>query len=458
MLSHLKKIHFIGIGGIGMSGIAELLHKKGFIISGSDISNNSNIERLQKMNIQITTEHLEKNIAGKDLVVYSDAIPFDNCELLTANKQGILCFSRAKMLSEISKMSKATIAISGTHGKTTTTSMIGTIVKNENLNPTVIVGGVVKSFQTNTLLGSGDTFIVEADEYNRTFLHLSPSISVINNIDFEHIDTYQNLEDLKEAFVEFANSTQFHGIVAICSDSENAKSIIPKIDKTIITYGIHDKNADFRAEKIFQKNGKVSFEAIFRNNKIKVRLNIPGEHNILNALAALVVCDFMGLNLEHITKSLNEFSGVNRRFDFHRNENQLMIIDDYAHHPVEVKFVIDTIKKNWNRRLITIFQPHLFSRTKQFYKDFAKALKSSDVVLITEIFASREKLDKSVTSKLIVDEMKKIEHNNVQFVEYDNVKSEVKKLYRSGDIILTAGAGNIWRKAIELNQFLIKND
>ena len=291
---------------------------------------------------------------------------------------------------------------------------IGTIVKNENLNPTVIVGGVVKSFQTNTLLGSGDTFIVEADEYNRTFLHLSPSISVINNIDFEHIDTYQNLEDLKEAFVEFANSTQFHGIVALCSDSENAKSIIPKIDKKIITYGIHDKNADFRAEKIFQKNGKVSFEAIFRDNKIKVRLNIPGEHNILNALAALVVCDFMGLNLEHITKSLNEFSGVNRRFDFHRNENQLMIIDDYAHHPVEVKFVIDTIKKNWNRRLITIFQPHLFSRTKQFYKDFAKALKSSDVVLITEIFASREKLDKSVTSKLIVDEMKKIEHKKMK--------------------------------------------
>jgi len=456
MLSQLKKIHFIGIGGIGMSGIAELLHKKGFIISGSDISNNSNIERLRKMNIQITTEHLEKNITGKDLIVYSDAIPSDNCELRMANNSGVLCFSRAKMLSEISKMSKATIAISGTHGKTTTTSMIGTVVKNEDLNPTVIVGGVVKSFQTNTLLGSGDTFIVEADEYNRTFLHLSPSISVINNIDFEHIDTYKNLDELKEAFIEFANSTQFHGIVAVCSDSENAKSIIPKIDKTVITFGVKDKSADFRAEKILQKNGKVSFDAIFRNNRIKMHLNVPGEHNILNALAALVVCDFMGLKVDHIAKSLKEFSGVNRRFDFQRNDKELIIIDDYAHHPVEVNFVVDSIKKNWNRRLITIFQPHLFSRTKQFYKDFARALYSSDIVLITEIYASREKIDKSVTSKSIVDEMKKLKHTNVQFIQYDKVLGGIKKIYRSGDIILTAGAGNIWRKAVELNQFLDK--
>ena len=452
MLSSIKRIHFIGIGGIGMSGIAELLFNQNFKITGSDLSESSNTERLKKLDIPISIGHDRKNISSSEIVVYSDAIPKDNVELIEANNRNIQCYSRGQIISQLAKLKSSTVGISGTHGKTTTTSMIGSILKDSNLDPTIIVGGVVKSINTNSVLGSGDTFVVEADEFNRTFLQLSPTIAVINNIDLEHIDCYKDIDDLKDAFTEFANSVPFYGMVSICKDSENAAAIIPFIDKPIVTYGIESDDVDFRAINIVHNDGKVSFDLIFKEKSYPFSMNVAGEYNIFNALAAISVCKTMGLSIEDISNSLEIFTGVKRRFDIKVQNNDLMIIDDYAHHPVEVSSVIKAINSNWDRRLLVIFQPHLFSRTKQFYKEFAEALHNADLVFITEIFASREKLDTSISSEKIGKYLKELHHKNVFNITTESLVADVKSKYMKGDIILTVGAGNIWRFADKLSE------
>ena len=389
MLYSIKKVHFIGIGGIGMSGIAELLKNKGFLVTGSDISDSPNVKRLIELGIHVKIGHNAENISDSELVIYSDAIPKNNVELKNALSKNLLVYSRARMISEIAKLNNSTVAISGTHGKTTTTSMVGSILKALQLDPTIIVGGVVKSLESNSALGSGDTFVVEADEYNKSLLHLSPTIAVINNIDFEHIECYEDLEDLKETFIQFANSVPFYGSVCACLDSSNVASIIKRIDKPLISYGIENKDVDIKADNIQQKNGKVSFNAKIKDRKFSVNLSVPGRYNVYNALAALAVCETMGINIEKACNALSNFGGVKRRFDIKANKN-VMIVDDYAHHPVEVQNVVETVKENWDTNLNVVFQPHLFSRTKEFYKDFAKALMKADNVMITEIYASRE--------------------------------------------------------------------
>ena len=268
MLYSIKNIHLIGIGGIGMSGIAELLKNKGFLVTGSDISDSLNVQRLTSLGIEVSIGHFKENISDTDLVIYSDAIPKDNIELNEALNKNLLVYSRARMISEIAKLNNSTIAISGTHGKTTTTSMIGSILKELNLDPTIIVGGVVKSLESNSLLGNGETLVVEADEYNKSLLHLNPTIAVINNIDFEHIECYKDLEDLKETFLQFANSVPFYGKVCACLDSSNVASIIKRIDKPLITYGIENEDVDIKAENIQQKNGNVSFDVKVKNKVI----------------------------------------------------------------------------------------------------------------------------------------------------------------------------------------------
>jgi len=452
MLSSIKKIHFIGIGGIGMSGIAELLHNQDFEITGSDISESPNIDRLRRLNIPINIGHDKANISDAEIVVYSDAIPKNNVELVQANEMSVQSYSRAQMISQLAKLKSSTVGISGTHGKTTTTSMIGSILKDSNLDPTIIVGGVVKSINTNSVLGAGDTFVVEADEFNRSFLQLNPTIAVINNIDLEHIDCYKDLEDLKSAFIQFANSVPFYGMVSICKDSDNAKSIIKFIDKPLVTYGIESENVDFKADNIVHVDGKVTFDVIHKKKVYPFSMNVPGSYNVLNALAAISVCNTMGLSIEDIGKSLKEFLGVKRRFDIKMHNKSLTIIDDYAHHPVEVSSVISAVKSNWNRRLVVIFQPHLFSRTKQFYKDFAKSLFDADIIFITEIFASREKLDSSVSSKNISAHLKELNHKNVFDITTESLIQDIKNNYNDGDIILTIGAGNIWRYADKLTE------
>ena len=456
MLASIKNIHFIGIGGIGMSGIAELLHNQDFNITGSDLSKSSNVERLEKLGIQISIGHSAENINELDLVVYSDAIPKDNCELIETKKQNILCYSRAKMISQIAKLKSSTVAISGTHGKTTTTSIIGSMLKDSDLDPTIAVGGVVKSINSNSVLGEGDVFVVEADEYNRSLLELNPTIAVINNIDLEHTDCYKDIDDLKETFLQFANSVPFYGAVSICKDSENAASLINDIDdKPIFTYGIYSKDVDFRAEDIVQNDGNTTFTLVEKNQKYPVSIKFPGIYNIWNALAAISVARIMNVPIENIINSLEKFDGVKRRFDIKNNDESLMVIDDYGHHPVEVQNVIKAIKDNWDRRLVVAFQPHLYSRTEQFFKEFSESLLLADSVLITEIFASRELDNNSINSQMIVDEMLRLGHQSVMPTTLENLVNDVESVYKKGDIILTIGAGNIWRYSDLIKERLI---
>jgi len=451
MLFSVKRIHFIGIGGIGMSGIAELLSNKDFIVSGSDLSNSPNVERLRNLGIEIFIGHSDKNIANAELVIYSDAIPKDNIELNAAKVKSLLVYSRAKMISEIAKLNNSTVGIAGTHGKTTTTSMIGSILKSLNLDPTIIVGGVVKSIESNSVLGSGDIFVVEADEYNKSLLHLNPTIAVINNIDFEHIECYKDLNDLKNTFIDFANSIPFYGTVCLCMDSKNVASIINKIDKPKLTYGIDSDEVDFKAVDIEHKNGRVSFKVEINHVLHSFKINIPGKYNVYNALAAIAVSHTMGLDIENVSYALKKFSGVRRRFDI-KVDKDIMVVDDYAHHPVEVKSVISAVKNNWNRNLIVIFQPHLFSRTKEFYKEFADALMHADKIFVTEIFASREKDDKSITSQKIVEELINKNHKDVISLSLVDVVDKLKSTAKKDDIILTLGAGDIWRYSEDLGK------
>ena len=455
MLTSAKNIHFIGIGGIGMSGIAELLHNQKFNITGSDLTQSTNVDRLQKLNIEIFIGHKAENINESDIVVYSDAIPKDNCELIEAKKQNIMCYSRAKMISQLAKLKTSTVAISGTHGKTTTTSMIGSILKDSELDPTIIVGGVVKSINTNSVLGEGDIFVVEADEYNRSLLELNPTIALINNIDLEHVDCYKDIDDLKRTFLEFTSSIPFYGAVSICKDSENAASLIESIDKPIFTYGIKSKDVDFRAEDIVQENGKTTFNLITKNKKYPISINLPGQYNVLNALGAISIATIMNIPIDKITTSLNGFDGVKRRFDIKTHSEELTIIDDYGHHPVEVESVIKAIKDNWDRRLVVAFQPHLYSRTAQFYKEFAQSLLSADSVLVTEIFASRESMNESINSEKIVEEMKNLGHKSVSNTTLENLINDIESNYEKGDIILMIGAGNIWRYCDPLKDRLV---
>ena len=450
MLLSVKKIHFIGIGGIGMSGIAELLHNKDFLITGSDITENSNVLRLRDIGIKINTEHSSENILDQDLVVFSDAIPMNNIELKTAKSKNIMIYSRAQMLQEISKLNNSTVAIAGTHGKTTTTSIIGGILKDSKLDPTIIVGGVIKSIDSNSLLGKGDTFVVEADEYNKTFMQLNPTIAVINNIDFEHIECYSSIEELKECFTIFANNVPFYGKVCACLDSNNVRDIIKNIDKPILTYGIDSDDVDLKAENIVQKNGSMTFDVKIKNQLIKFAMNTSGKYNVYNALAAIAVCLTMEIDIDLIKNGIKNFEGVKRRFDI-QLDDKIMVVDDYAHHPVEVDSVIKKVKDNWSRNLTVIFQPHLFSRTKRFYKEFADALFNADKIFITEIFASREKSDSSTSSKLILDELlMRLNHKDAHYVDLNKIVKTLKPISKEGDIILTLGAGNIWRFAKKL--------
>ncbi|MED5451281.1 MAG: UDP-N-acetylmuramate--L-alanine ligase, partial [Candidatus Neomarinimicrobiota bacterium] len=450
-----KNIHFIGIGGIGMSGIAELLHNQEFNITGSDLNQSTNVDRLQKLNIEISIGHKAENINGSDIIVYSDAIPKDNCELIEAKKQNIMCYSRAEMISQLAKLKTSTVAISGTHGKTTTTSMIGSILKDSELDPTIIVGGVVKSINTNSVLGEGDIFVVEADEYNRSLLELNPTIALINNIDLEHVDCYKDIDDLKRTFLEFTSPIPFYGAVSICKDSENAASLIDSIDKPIFTYGIKSKDVDFRAEDIVQENGKTTFNLITKNKKYPISINLPGQYNVLNALGAISIATIMNVPIDKITTSLNGFDGVKRRFDIKTHSEELTIIDDYGHHPVEVESVIKAIKDNWDRRLVVAFQPHLYSRTAQFSKEFAQSLLLADSVLITEIFASRESMNEAINSEEIVEEMKNLGHKSVSKTTLENLINDIESNYKKGDIILMIGAGNIWRYCDPLKDRLV---
>ena len=457
MFRKVNKVHFVGIGGIGMSGIAELLLNLGFNVSGSDLNDSEIIQKLKSKGAQVFNDHSINNINNSEVVVYSSAVPNDNIELMAAVEKNIPIIKRAEMLGELVALKQTSIAISGTHGKTSTSSMIGSLLSAGKLDPTLIVGGLVQNLDTNSKLGSGDLIVVEADEYDKSFLQIKPTIAIITNIEKEHMDCYNDLDDLLSSFVQFANSVPFYGALIACIDSPEVQNILPLVKRPIITYGL-SAQAEISAKNINFNQEQTNF-SLYRNNKklSEISLNVPGKHNVLNSLAAVAIGFELGLSIEHIIKGLKSYGGVRRRFEIKGIANNIMVVDDYAHHPTEVTATLQAAREGWGRRIIAVFQPHLFSRTKDFHKEFAAAFMESDILIITDIYPAREVPIKGVDGKLVYNSVKSIGHKNVHYVpKLEDLKQHLDNLVKTNDMVITIGAGTIWRYGQEYIDHLIK--
>lgn len=443
-----RHIHMVGIGGIGMSGMAEILLQKDYVVSGSDANMSETIERLKELGADVSIGHQEENIEGADVVVYTSAVEAeDNIETSAALEKGIPVIKRAEMLAELMRM-KYGVGIAGTHGKTTTTTMTGHVIQDGSFDPTIIVGGKVHSFsETNAVVGTGDIIIVEADEFDRTFLRLTPSLAVITNIEAEHLDIYDNLEDVKDAFIEFANKVPFYGAVVLCLDDSNVRGIIPQIERRTITYGLTPQ-AKIRAVDVEVNQFTSTFTVMSNGKKLgEITLNAPGEHNVRNALAAVAVGLELDVDFKHIKSGLERFEGVFRRFQLKSDTDNVLVIDDYAHHPTEVQATLSAARKGWkDRRIVAVFQPHLFSRTQKLYKEFGLSFFDAEVSVITDVYPSREEPIEGVTGKLIADAAREYGHQKVLYVEdKTELPGKLKDTVKNGDVVITMGAGDIYK-------------
>ncbi len=450
MIGEIKKVHFIGIGGAGMNGIAEIFINMGYKVTGSDIKNTENTRRIKRLGGNVFIGHDEKNIKGADIVVYSNAVPETNPEITAAKELKIPVLPRAVMLDEIMRL-KYGIAIAGSHGKTTTTSMLGKIFEEAKLDPTYIVGGVVKSGAGHARAGKGKFVIAEACEAYGSFLHLNPVIAAVANIDDDHMDYYKKMDALKEAFTNFINKVPFYGAVYLNGDDKNIKSILDDIFVRQVFFGMGRKN-DIYASKIRIKNFIQFFDVTARGEKLGTfEIKVPGRHNILNALLAISIALDNGIRVAVIKKALKKFKNVKRRFDVYRLKN-FILVDDYAHHPVEIRKVIETGREMTDKKVIAVFQPHLYSRTAGLYKEFAGALSGADMVILDRIYPAREKPMPGVTSELISDRMKQKGYKRVwPEKNRKEMLEKIKKTVKKGDVVLLMGAGDIteFRKDIE---------
>ncbi len=454
MMKTVKNVHFVGIGGIGMSGIAEILLSQGFTITGSDLNKTEVTDRLESLGIKVFEGHSSDNLKDADVVVYSSAVNLENPEVKEALARKIPVIKRSEMLAECMRM-KYGIGIAGTHGKTTTTSMVGLVLTEAGIDPTIIVGGKLSSLGgTNARLGQGEYIVVEADEFDRTFLKLTPTIAALTTLEKEHLDTYKDLDDIKLAFVEFANKVPFFGFVVLCLDEPALQDVIPQINKKIFTYGLSPQ-ADVRAANITHSQNYSEFTVVYLSKELgKLRINIPGLHNVKNSLVAVTIAKQMGVEFDVIKKALESFNGVYRRFE-KKYDNDVMVIDDYGHHPTEINVTLDGIRRGWNRRLVAVFQPHLFSRTRDFYAEFGRSFLNSDVFICTDVYPAREKPIEGINGSLIADTAKKFGHKHVYY-EPDKTKVPelLQKIYKKGDIVITMGAGDIWKFGEKFVQFL----
>jgi len=441
--TRFSKIHMIGIGGSGMSGLAEILHSLGFEVSGSDISRKETTERLERLGIKVFYGHRAENVEGANIVVYSSAIGPDNPELVRAKELKIPIIQRAEMLAELMRV-KFSIAVSGAHGKSTTTSMIGHILKKAGKNPTVIVGGILKDVGSGGLVGRGEYLVAEADESDRSFLKLLPTIAVITNIDREHMDTYGSMASLKMAFIEFANKVPFYGSVVACGDDKNVRDILPFVEKRVFTYGFSNEN-DLYAENVKVLGLSSDFELSGFGERLKGKLNVPGRHNVLNALASLIVAWELDIPLREALESLEIFKGVSRRFEIKGEKFGAIFVDDYGHHPNEIKSVLE-VARGIGKRVITVFQPHRYTRTMDLYREFGEVLSRSDIVILLPIYPAGEKPIPGVSSDLIYRVMKGMGKDGVYLVEnFEEAAELLRKILEEGDVVLLQGAGNVYR-------------
>lgn len=457
MFRRKRYIHFVGIGGIGMSGIAEVLFNLGHHVSGSDISESDITRNLAGMGVKIKYGHDPENIEKADVVVISSAIPADNKEVLAAKGLFIPVIPRAEMLAELMRL-KYSVAVAGSHGKTTTTSFAGTILAEAGLDPTLVIGGKLGHIGSNAHLGDGDFLVAEADESDGSFLMLLPTIAVITNIDLEHLDYYSGLKHLKETFLAFVNKVPFYGAAIICLDDPNVQSLLPEIKKRYLTYGFSSQ-ADIRAIDLESKGLKASYDLVFHGEKLgRIELNMPGEHNILNSLAAAGVALELGVKVEDIAAGLLRVEVIHRRFETKGEAGGVLVIDDYGHHPTEIKRTLSALKSAFpDRKAVVAFQPHRYSRTKALFTEFTSAFNQADDLYLTEIYAAGEKPEEGVTGQTLFEAVKAHGHHSVNFEpDIDALAKAVAQNLESGDVVLTLGAGSISQVSAQILE-LLKN-
>jgi UDP-N-acetylmuramate--alanine ligase len=449
-IENIKKIHLVGIGGVGMGGIAEVLHNLGFTVTGSDIGKNEITHRLVQLGVRISFSHIATNVADCDVLVASSAIEENNIELLIAKKRRIPIVPRAEMLAELMRF-KHGIAIAGTHGKTTTTSLVASLFAAAGEDPTYVIGGKLNSVGLNAKLGLGKYFIAEADESDASFLHLTPIMSVITNIDNDHLSFYNNdFQQLKNAFIEFINRLPFWGLCVLCNDDAALKTIMPKITRPIITYGFSE-NSDIRAINWHQDQFTSKFEVKFygQSDVLPITIHMPGKHNVLNALAAIAVAKEAGINNTAICSGLANFSGIGRRFEvigeFKLAESSILLVDDYGHHPEEIKAVINAVRSGWNqKRIVMIFQPHKYSRTRDLFEDFSAVLSQVDVLIMLKEYPAREEPIIGADSRSLCNNIRKRNKVEPIFVADENTLFDVvQNIVQPGDLIITQGAGDV---------------
>ena len=450
MLGKVTHIHFVGIGGIGMSGIAEVLINLGFQVSGSDVEKSALTERLESIGARITYRHSAGNVAGSDVVVFSSAVGPTNPEIVEAKKHGLPIIPRSEMLGELMRM-RTSIAVAGAHGKTTTTSLAAAVLEEAGLDPTVVVGGRVKSLRKNVRLGEGTFLVAEADESDGNFVSLSPAFAIITNIDAEHIDFYGSLERIHDAFVTFANRVPFNGAVICCADDMQVRAIIPRLDRRVVTYGLGGE-ALVRGEIVESRAEGTSF-TVTANGKERgsLYLHLPGRHNVLNALAVCALAEELEIEFEPLKRAFGAFQGVSRRFEIKGEAGGILFVDDYGHHPTEVQATVETAREHYDRRIVVVFQPHRYTRTRDIHKRFGNSFDAADELYITEIYSAGERPIEGISGELIYRDVLASGKRNVHFIsDRGELRRIVGSGLKNGDLLMTLGAGDIWKLGEEL--------
>ena len=444
MFRKSKKMHFIGIGGIGMSGIAEILINMGYEVSGSDLAESEQTRRLASQGARVFIGHAPANIGDYHVVVTSSAIAQGNPELVEARKRRIPVIHRSEMLAELVRM-KYGIGVAGTHGKTTITSMLSYVLFHGGMNPTAVVGGKVLNFKANARVGEGEYIVFEADESDGSFLNLLPCIGIVSNIDADHLDHYKYFQGLKDAFLSYINTIPFYGYSVICIDDSTVRELIPQVERPFYTYGLSE-DADFRAVDIAMNGGKTSYRCLYRGASLgEFTIHQLGHHNVVNSLSVIAVAQELGMDYGAIREGLFHFSGVGRRLELIGDSNGIRVYDDYGHHPTEIRATLDALK-SLGRRIVVIFQPHRYSRTQLLWDEFGKSFAGADRLFLTEIYPAGEHPIEGVSSRLILEAMEKHDGLEAQIVpRIDDLPGLVADCVREGDIILTLGAGDIYK-------------
>lgn len=449
MFRHVKYVHFIGIGGIGMSGIAEVLCNLGFIVSGSDMKKSKVTDRLETIfKATVHEGHRAENIGNAQVVVYSSAVKSDNPEVVEAKEKGIPVIPRAEMLAELMTLKPYSVAVAGTHGKTSTTSMVATVLGHAGFDPTTIVGGVVDTLGSNARLGQSEWFVTEADESDRSFLMLYPTVAVVTNIDKDHMESYKGMDDVVACFTDFINKIPFYGAAILCLDDPNVQLIIPHIKRRRVTYGM-TAQADVSAHDIEYSTNFGSSFTVWKGDEVlgKIDLPVPGKHNIYNALAATAVALELEIPFERIAEAFTKFKNANRRFQFKGQVKGISIVDDYGHHPTEVLATLDAAKRgSGGQRTVVVFQPHRYSRTQELMEEFALAFNNADVLYLLDIYAASEAPIEGITAEALAEKIKLYGHKNVTYIgDIETAAEKVIPVLQEGDLLITLGAGNVTR-------------